>query len=425
MGHSPPWFRPRNYLHFDHRVGLKKAEALVKEPSRVASHAFYPLINYTIHTPKIRRDPVTKKIIRTDKERLIQYAAHLDAHIFAYYNETLGQAYEKELRRRHLASVVLAFRRLGKSNIDFAKLAFDEVRRLGDCVAFAFDITKFFDRINHAILKRMWGLVLDTERLPPDHFAIFQALTRFASVERSDLFAVLGISPHNPGSGRFRLCNASQFRDVVRHNKLVVTNWHPFGIPQGTPISALLSNIYLLELDSALSAEARIRGGQYLRYCDDILLIVPTGHEAGLEVLVASQLRSLSLDVNPSKTEVSRFANAGLRLSASRPLQYLGFLFDGERIILRSAALAKFSGRLNKGVWLAKATAKSRNLQRQQLGLPPKPLYKRKLYRQYSHLGKRNFVSYGLNAARILESRAIKCQLRPLWTRLRDAIDKA
>ena len=107
-----------------------------------------------------------------------------------------------------------------------------------------------------------------------------------------------------------------------------------------------------------------------------------------------------------------------------RTLQYLGFIFDGERILIRSATLAKFSGRMNQGVRLAKATAKSRNAARMERGLSPKVLYKRKLYERYSHLGQRNFVRYGIRAADIMKSDAIRRQLRPLWTRLKSAIER-
>jgi len=420
---DPPWFRPRGYLHFDVAISRKRAIAIATDPVQIAKHAFYPLLSYTISTVKARRDAASRTITKVTKDRPIRYAAHVDAHIFSYYAYGLGMQYEHELKTRGLGDCVLAFRKLNASNIDFAAQAFDVVRRLGDCTVLAFDVTGFFDNIDHVQLKRAWARTLGGLTLPADHYALYRALTKYSHVDRDKVYAALGISPHNPKCGRRRICTSEEFRGLVRDGGLLETNPLSVGIPQGTPISALLSNVYLLDFDEAMQADARARGGTYLRYCDDILIAVPTGQEAGLEAKVVAQLRALKLDANPKKTEKSRFARSGKALTCDRPLQYLGFLFDGQRVLIRSAALAKFSGRMNQGVRLAKATAKSRNAQRLARGLPTKPLYKRKLYERYSHLGHRNFIRYGIRAAKTMKSDSIRRQLRPLWGRLKAAIE--
>ena len=51
-------------------------------------------------------------------------------------------------------------------------------------------------------------------------------------------------------------------------------------------------------------------------------------------------------------------------------------------------------------------------------------LYKRKLHSLYSYRGKRNFLSYGYRAAKIMNSKSIKKQLKPLWQRFQDEILK-
>jgi retron-type reverse transcriptase len=48
------------------------------------------------------------------------------------------------------------------------------------------------------------------------------------------------------------------------------------GIPQGSPISALLSNIYMFSFDKHMKNYVDSIGGKYFRYCDDMLLIVPS-----------------------------------------------------------------------------------------------------------------------------------------------------
>ncbi|MFA0570650.1 hypothetical protein [Vibrio gallaecicus] len=124
------WFRPRTYLHFDLPINVKKASKIVYNPDLVAKHAFYPLINYTIEINKIGKDPIKKTVIhRPPKPRPISYPAHVDSHIYAYYSKLLNLEYEKKVRSNGLHDSILAFRSLGKSNIDFAFDAFNEIKK--------------------------------------------------------------------------------------------------------------------------------------------------------------------------------------------------------------------------------------------------------------------------------------------------------
>lgn len=420
----PTWFRQRRYLHFDEPLSLAKSIALVTNPAAVATHSFWPLLRFTVHTSKIKQDKATGVLESKPKERLISYAAHSDSQIFSYYCELLSSKYEEEVKARGLGKNVLAFRTLGKSNIDFAKEAFDEIRSRGDCVAVALDITKFFDKIDHAQLKSRWASLLGASKLPEDHFAVFRALTNYSTVDRDAVFEKLSISVHNPRVGRRRLCTPQEFRKNVRPAGLVVTNPSTFGIPQGTAISAMLSNLYMLEFDTKAEAFASQWGGRYMRYCDDMLFVMPPGMTPAIELFADSQIKNLELDINPDKTDRCSFSTATGTITTQKPLQYLGFLFDGQRIIIRSAAFAKFSNRMKRGVSLAKQTMRSRNTARARIGGEEQSLYLKKVYSRYSHLGKRNFLRYGYKASAIMNSPAIKRQLRPLWGRLKQAIEK-
>jgi hypothetical protein len=75
---------------------------------------------------------------------------------------------------------------------------------------------------------------------------------------------------------------------------------------------------------------------------------------------------------------------------------------------------------MRKGVSLAKATMRKRNKLRVQRGEKPKSLFKNKLYRKYSHLGSKNFITYGIRAAKTMKSKTIKKQLKPLWGKLQE-----
>jgi RNA-directed DNA polymerase len=254
---------------------LKRAENLVTDPTAVARHAFYPLISYEITSKKLTKAPNSHKLVAKGKIRPISYAAHLDSHIYSYYAHLLSIRYEAFLTKNDLTDSILAFRQLGKNNINFAADAFSEIRRRGNCAAVALDISGFFDNLDHELLKQSWCSLLDVTRLPQDHFAVFRSITKYSRVDRSKLYRALNISTHNPRSGRYRVCTASQFRDVVRRQGLITQNPATFGIPQGTPISAILSNIYMMGFDLAMQQRIHHIGGLYYRYCDDILLIVP------------------------------------------------------------------------------------------------------------------------------------------------------
>jgi RNA-directed DNA polymerase len=174
----------------------------------------------------------------------------------------------------------------------------------------------------------------------------------------------------------------------------------------------------MTEFDKAVQVFVRLLGGAYFRYCDDILLIVPSKDGQQTYNFVESEIKKLDLSIQTKKTERRNFSTVDGLLLADKPLQYLGFLYDGQRILLRSSALARFSDRMKRGVRLAKLTMKKRNDLRADRGHATKPLFKKKIYQRYSLLGRRNFVSYGFRAAEIMNANAIRKQLKPLWRKL-------
>lgn len=408
-------------MHFDQPVGSKKAASVATSPKTVATHSFYPLIKYSVTSQKISKS--SSGIIVSKKTRPIAYAAHMDSHIYSYYAQQLSALYETKLKEYAIEDCVLAFRSLGTSNIEFAAMAFEEIRTRQSCCAVALDVSGFFDNLDHNIVKETWSLVLNKPRLPEDHHAIYKSLTKFSAVNKEKLYAEFSISSNGSKDGLRRVCNASEFRNIVRAKGLIERNKQSFGIPQGTPISALISNIYMLDFDVAAKKIVGGMGGRYFRYCDDMLFIVPTEFKDSIAGIMRMEIRKIKLDLNTKKTEIRVFKRKKGVLQSDKPLQYLGFLFDGQRVLIRSASLARFSQRMKRGVKLAKSTMKKRNKIRVQNGQSEKTLFKRKIYMRYSHLGHRNFIRYGFRAADILKSKEIKEQLKPLWQRLVNEVE--
>jgi hypothetical protein len=422
---APPWYRRRGYPHFDRPVTLRYAKQIVKDPQQVAQHSFYPFVEFTLQTFKLKQLPGTSKVKRVEKKRPIAYASHVDSHIYSYYCFTLSKLYEAAVAQHGLDTCILAFRTLGKNNIDFAANAFEVIKKYGDCYVLAFDISGFFDNLDHNILKRMWARVINEPLLPKDHYAIFKSLTKYAKVELEGLYKILGYSLNNKRTVPDRLCSAKEFREVVRSgNGLVVVNDKKKGIPQGSPLSAMLSNIYMLDFDIAINNFVNALGGSYFRYCDDILVILPPVAGDNEEEFILSEISKLKLEIQPTKTDRVRFSRLeDGEVVGSKSLQYLGFLFDGKKIVLRSASLARYLQKMRRGVRVAKATMNKRNEAREARGEAPKLLFKKTLYKRYSHTGRRNFLTYGYSAAEKMKSQAIRKQLRSLWTRLKAEID--
>lgn len=395
----------RSYIHFDRRLTKKACKALVESPEAVRKHAFMPFLQNDIVRIRIKRDATTKKPVKKPKIRQIKYASHADSAIYAYYNFTLSQLYEQGIGGSALADAVIAFRALGKSNIDLAQEAFQWIAKNRPCTALGFDVEDFFGSLDHAILKQSWASLLSTAELPSDHYAVYKSLTRHASVRLDSARVELGVSRTAMKNRRIdRLCTPQEFRDKVRAGGLISVNSARAGVPQGSPISALLSNIYMLPFDQRMLAETEAFGGFYRRYCDDILVVVPTEHVSTIRALVASELSALKLKLQGLKTLECTFAP-----TSSKPLQYLGLLFDGSQITLRSAGIARFNARMRRGVKSFRASEKC-------YGQTPIFYQRKKLliqrYTENTKPGERNFTTYVKRAAKTTGSAAIRRQLR-------------
>lgn len=110
------------------------------------------------------------------------------------------------------------------------------------------------------------------------------------------------------------------------------------GVPQGGPLSPLLSNIMLNELDKELER----RGHKFVRYADDLVIMCKS--KRGAERVMSSIIRfieqKLFLKVNKEKSQVARHNN----------VKFLGYSFyktKGEgRLRIHPKSVAKMKARI-------------------------------------------------------------------------------
>jgi RNA-directed DNA polymerase len=417
------WFVPKRYPNFDQPIRHPRQVAhIVENPARVATRAFLPFIRFEQQVNKYSKSARAFVV----KARDLKYAGHTDSQIFRHYASLLSDSYEAFIANLHFADCVLAYRAFTppRCNIHFADEVFRWVKSNAPCVVCTFDVKDFFESIAHSALKRQWQAVLGQRSLPADHYNVFKAVTRYAWVERNELYNSLGISKKQLKHWRRPICTPAEFRAVVRGEAggetLIKVNESEAGIPQGSAISAVLSNIYMLPIDCEMASRTSSAGGLYRRYCDDILIACPIGAESVLIERLESLMRDhgLALHEGRGKRSKSRVTIAQCGLVSAPPLQYLGFAFDGSNVRIRSQTVAKFFRRMRKAVrrelYVARMRAGSDGVCVVRL---------KSLYRRFTHLGKRNFITgYAGMARRVFDQRGIRAQLKRHWRELHEAI---
>lgn len=418
------WFRARNYRHFDYPVALDDLEFLVA-PDAVAKHSFKPLIHYIDGNKRYKADD-RKTVV---KPRPIMYASHADAAVLGYYSHKLNALLSTYYGNTGLGESVIAYRALGKGNYDFSAEALAFAKSLGRCSILAFDVTGFFDNIPHNKLKNRLKKLLETDELTPDWYNIFRAITKFRYINIDDLKANSVLKARLESRSRLRLAtvaelkkygiefrkNGSQFKTPRVPNKA--------GVPQGTPISASISNAFMIEFDTLMLEYCNEIGAMYRRYSDDVLVICPPEHAKGAEERVRALLAAEELQVSEKKTEITDFDISSISLSGSRSAQYLGFSFYPDGVAIRSSSISRQACKIRKSITRAKkAAARGTGV-----------LHTRKLRKRFSLIfdvqGQRpirNFSSYAMRSALAFDGGAkIRAQAMKLQRLLDKEIAKA
>ena len=359
----------------------------------------------------------------------------MDGNIFSYYKSLLETPYENWLSENGLSDAVTAFRSIGENNLTLSKKAIDFIAAQADCQIVVTDIKKFYENLDHKILKQVWARFLGVSNLPDDHYAVFKAVTKYSVVPLYKVYNLFGIRISGNLGGPCapeRICTPREFREKVIPRGLVTSHRHKgVGIPQGTSVSPLLSNMYMADLDLAMSAWLASLGGKYWRYCDDILMVVPGNQNVPILTTLDRELSRLKLTRSTEKTEELD----GRSLSPREQLQYLGLVFDGKNVRIRSSSIQRSHRKLKKAIW----GERIRRRRESEASGSEAPFRRKALYNMYSDLpvhGRRiherlrnrtykgNFTHYMDRAAKTTGSERISVQRRKLLKRVRDRINE-
>ncbi|MEY8441237.1 reverse transcriptase/maturase family protein [Lactobacillaceae bacterium 24-114] len=422
------------YRHFDaslsNNVKRKVIESILHSEKYVAKYRHLPFIEFPITFNKYSRQKNRYK-----KERIISLPSHHDALLYKIYSKILSACYENFLKDKGLQKIPIAYRK-NHSNITGAKEAIDRISSQSSWIIKG-DFSNFFPSINHNVLIKNIKTVLrsvEGGKLSSDWITVLRSLMNYRYITLKNIEKVLG---DKSKVGNSYVKDLKELDALIKNRELKVSKKQRVGIPQGTALSAVLANVYMIEFDEWVTNYLRTFDGFYRRYSDDFIIVIPANlvdiHDINTikEKIIARSSRKLSLVIKKSKTDVYYFDNSPqinkgiLRVNSRNnmlsksELNYLGFSFDGKRVNLRPKTIYKFRYKGKRAVislaeniymYDKERNNKNKNLTRQEkfikesvdkgYSIPKRSKYTR-MYLVDRPINKRNFISYAYNAQKI------------------------
>jgi hypothetical protein len=498
------WFKIKRYPH----IGLPLNDSeryiwiqkYVTNPDKIAKHSFLPFIHKTSRVKKFRKkyNPLDGQIIKKyindkkifrhpdEKKRELFYASHLDSLIFSYYSMELSKKYENKITENNLNDVVNAYRSIPKNpekkdapnkcNIDFANDVFTYILdyKEDNFSVIAFDISSFFDNLDHKILRNIWAEMLETDKLSKDHFNVYKNITRFSHVDIVDIFDTFKTKIYTRkknidgeylpikqkkidninylrSQNAIAFCTEKDFFKVknkllqpsktrkLKNGEIIYRN---LGIPQGSPISSVLANIYLFHFDKIINDFMNKNNGIYRRYSDDMVIVCPLEIKEKISNIIYKEIKKFKLEIQPIKTQIFEFKRINNKLICGQEFEnivnwnknfiYLGFEFNGENVFLKSASLSNYYRKMKRTIRRAKHFSK--NTFSKNKGI----IFKRRILKKFTYKGAKrirkylwddkekkflktnsynwgNFLSYAYKASDIMIKNKIKQQTKRHW----------
>lgn len=358
----------KKYLHFDFPLTEKERKQLVVDISdgEIIHHRYLPFISFEIRF----RIYHPKEKTSVPKSRKITLPSHHDALTYRYYGTALNHIYSDYAIAHQINDVAVAYRErqsgVRRSNITTAKEVFDYTTSLKKSWIIKGDFHHFFNTLDHEYLANNLKKVLGGD-LPKDWSRMLRSITQYQSIGRKtlerqleDAQVKIAYRLHNSNGVRTRayVRNLQEFGQLIKHKQVRLSGKNRVGIPQGTAVSAVLANVYMINFDEWLSTYCEKIGGLYRRYSDDFIIVLPQEQLSKkfvenfeTEIIQRSQ-STLGLTIEPTKTKLFSYnqdTHSVLlydiqNVAESKPgkIDYLGFVFDGVSVSMRPKSIYKF-----------------------------------------------------------------------------------
>lgn len=391
-------YKIKVYTHFDTRKNeYWKYISNIKNPKWIERHPFYPFIHYQEEKKKFNG---TELVVKPPRD--IRYSSHIDRYIYEYYNEILSNRYNNYAKSNGINKSSIAYRtNLQKSNIHFSRDVFKFLNNQENAFIIVSDFSNFFDNLDHRYLKECLKEVLKVETLPKDYYKVFKSITKYSYIEYNDILAKLNLTHKELTKLRKeRLFEIQEFRNFKKEHLHI--NEDKYGIVQGSGVSSVMSNIYMIKFDKWITDLVTSNNGIYRRYSDDIIIIIPETSKI-LELyqkIMDIKVKIPRLEISTEKTKCFIKKDKSIREvnvlenkinEKNTIINYLGFSYDGNTVKIREKTISKYYRKMYARI---KTINKYTVLTQNNIG-------RRKLYKQYSYLGKNtkdvkkgNFLTY-------------------------------
>ena len=351
-------YKDKNYWHLDGHKTIDMVYDYISSDKKIVKHSFYPFIHYEMKFDKfnIKKNNGKKKV----KIRQIFYCSHIDRYIYQRFGSYYNDWYNIYCQEKGFDKCSIAYRnnKKGKCNIHFAKDVFRFIKERENCFIMVGDFTNFFDNLDHKYLKDKLCTVSNQQKLTDAQYKVYKSITRFSYLDITDIANFLCIPQKKITTLKPKL-TTTQLHDLkknyLKHNKDDKDNWKIYGIPQGSPISAIFANVYMIDFDEKLNEFTKQQKGLYRRYSDDFIIVIPNIKQEEYESIANKIMEVVNntpnLTLENKKTAFYHFNQKKLtpinnvlpeQINENSQLNFLGFSFDGENVKLRDKTITKY-----------------------------------------------------------------------------------
>lgn len=364
----------KSYKHIDSPLSKQESVKYLKSLDNIDNikgHRFLPLIQFDI---TFKKHPKPGKTVNI-KKRGISLVSHHDAGIYAVLAEELNKAYNRYSTSKCISDSSVAYRsdlEKGKkiSNITVAKEVFDFIDRNHDVWIIKGDFEGFFDNLNHDILNKNAKKVLNLSASPEKMetwFKVLRSLEKYVYIEKVKLLEQMNSMNYKYDKKNAYFRSLKDFGSFIKENKFLLHKNKRKGIPQGTSISAILANVYMVDFDRYVCDQMDKFSGIYRRYSDDFIIVIPKSKITKLEFSELEKeihricINKTKLKIEKEKTKILSIESGVVTDWYKQEeyfLDYLGFIYQNNSVSFRGKSIYKFYYRGRKALEAA-STAKS------------------------------------------------------------------